>query len=63
MRSKLRQDTPMDVYPVRLTAAHALLARKFGEGNLSDGVRLAIESLKDKQGALPTKPPDLSEVP
>jgi hypothetical protein len=37
------QDAPMDTYPVRMTAAHARHARKKGEGNLSQGVRRAIE--------------------
>ena len=37
----------MDVYPVRLTAAHAITARKVGAGNLSDGVRLALEVLRN----------------
>ncbi len=46
-RSKLRQEqeSAMDVYPVRMTAAHARKARKQGAGNLSEGVRQAIESL------------------
>ena len=34
---------PMDVYPVRLTARQARCARRIGEGNLSAGVRIAIE--------------------
>lgn len=44
-KSKLReqQDAAMDVYPVRMTAAHARLARKKGDGNLSEGVRALIE--------------------
>lgn len=33
----------MDVYPVRMTAAHARRARKVGNGNLSEGVRQALE--------------------
>ena len=37
------QDAPMDTYYNRLTAWHARKARKIGEGNLSKGVRIAIE--------------------
>jgi len=36
----------MDVYPVRMTAAHAIEARKLGKGNLSEGVRMLIEQEK-----------------
>ena len=39
------QEAPMDSYPVRITAAHARLARKFGDGNLSLGIRDMIECL------------------
>lgn len=44
-KSKLRQEQEagMDVYPVRMTAAHARKARHLGEGNLSEGVRAAVE--------------------
>lgn len=44
--SKLRieQEAPMDVYPVRMTAKHARMARKLGEGNLSQGMRVALET-------------------
>lgn len=44
-KSRLRQeqDVGMDVYPVRMTAAHARKARQLGQGNLSEGVRLALE--------------------
>lgn len=37
------QDAPMDSYPVRMTAAHARRARRIGAGNLSEGVRVALE--------------------
>ncbi len=37
-----KQDAPMDVYPVRMTAEHAVKARVLGDGNMSEGVRLAI---------------------
>ena len=33
----------MDVYPHRLTAAHARHLRKVGSGNESEGVRILIE--------------------
>ena len=33
----------MYVYPARLTAKHARYARSLGRGNLSEGVRAAIE--------------------
>ena len=36
-------DTAMDAYSVRLTPFHARLARRIGVGNLSRGIRLAIE--------------------
>ena len=37
----------MDVYPIRMTAAHARKARKAGNGNLSEGTRMAIEKLEE----------------
>lgn len=52
MKSKLRQDAPMSVYPVRLTAAHAIAARRIGAGNLSDGVRMAVEACKENPSML-----------
>lgn len=33
----------MDSYPVRMTGAHARRARQLGGGNMSAGVRLALE--------------------
>jgi hypothetical protein len=49
-KSKLRQEQEarMDVYPHRMTAAHARHLRKVGKGNESEGVRVLIE--KDMQG-------------
>lgn len=41
--TNFKQDAPMDVYPIRMTAAHARRARKIGQGNLSKGVRKSIE--------------------
>jgi len=37
------QDDPLDNYNARLSAWHARMARKIGEGNLSGGIRKAIE--------------------
>ncbi len=37
------QDDPLDKYDVRLTSRQARLMRKLGKGNLSEGVRQAIE--------------------
>jgi hypothetical protein len=37
------QRDSMDVYTMRLTSWHARMARRLGQGNLSRGVRLAIE--------------------
>ena len=44
--SKLRkeQEVAMDVYYVRMTAAHARIARRKGSGNLSQGIRILIET-------------------
>jgi hypothetical protein len=37
------QDSPMSVYTVRLPAWYAIRARKLGQGNLGNGIRIAIE--------------------
>ena len=42
-RKRLYPDVAMEVYYARLTATHARLARRIGHGNLSEGVRAAIE--------------------
>lgn len=47
----------MDIYPVRLAAAHAIAARRIGAGNLSDGVRLALEACKKAPELLQEKSP------
>lgn len=39
------QREPMDAYAVRLTAWHARMARRLGQGNLSRGIRITIEKL------------------
>lgn len=36
-------EVAMSVYYARLTATHARLARRMGDGNLSEGIRFAIE--------------------
>jgi len=38
------QDCAMDNYNARITSWHARAARKIGGGNLSAGIRLAIET-------------------
>lgn len=38
----------MDVYSIRITAAHARHARRRGKGNVSEGVREMIDT--DMQG-------------
>lgn len=45
MPHKYEQENPMDVYNTRMTAKHARIARTYGGGNLSKGVRYAIEFL------------------
>lgn len=45
-RKALYNDAPMFVYPIRLPVMLARAARKLGEGNLSAGVRRALEQLK-----------------
>ena len=42
-RKRLYPDVAMSVYYARLTATHARLARRLGHGNLSEGIRAAIE--------------------
>ena len=37
------QDSPMSNYTARFTAWHARMARRVGEGNLSEGLRKALE--------------------
>lgn len=48
----------MEVYYARLTATHARLARRIGNGNLSEGIRVAIEHYercRDAQNVLEKK--------
>jgi hypothetical protein len=43
------QDYPLDNYNARLSAWHARVARKIGDGNLSSGIRKAIEYMVEKK--------------
>lgn len=49
------QRCPLEKYDVRLSFKQARQARKLGEGNLSAGIRLAIEIASES-------PPIVSEV-
>jgi hypothetical protein len=42
-RRRLYPEVAMSVYYARLTATHARFARRIGDGNLSEGIRIAIE--------------------
>lgn len=46
MPTDFEQNSPLDVYPHRMAAAHARKARKIGQGNESKGVRIAIEKFE-----------------
>lgn len=37
------QDVPINVYSVRLPAWYAIRARRLGDGNMSNGIRIAID--------------------
>lgn len=39
------QDQPMDGFNIRMTAWHARICRKAGNGNMAAGARMAIELL------------------
>ena len=45
-RKRLYLDAAMDVYYARLTPHQARLARRFGGGNLSEGIRAAIDHME-----------------
>jgi hypothetical protein len=47
--STFDQDDPMDVYPHRMSAAHARKARRIGKGNESRGVRIAVEAFGEQR--------------
>ena len=42
-RPRIFPEIAMSVYYARLTATHARLARRLGDGNLSEGIRVAID--------------------
>ena len=42
-RRRIYPEVAMSVYYSRLTATHARYARRIGAGNLSEGIRIAIE--------------------
>ena len=46
-----KQDSAMDNYNSRLTAWHARQGRKLGNGNLSEGIRRALEYLTEELAA------------
>lgn len=50
-RKRLYPDVAMEVYYARLTATHSRLARKLGQGNLSEGIRFAIEHCSECEEA------------
>jgi len=56
------QDDPMNNYTARLTAWHARLARRLGDGNLSAGLRLAVESFAGRKD-MPAAPVLNSDPP
>jgi hypothetical protein len=41
------QEGAMDLYGVRLPSWHARMARRIGLGNLSRGIRIAIEKMAE----------------
>lgn len=49
------QDSPMSNYTARMTAWHARMARRISAGNLSEGLRIALEDyvLRNSTGAKP----------
>lgn len=49
-RTYTKQDDPMKVVALRLTNWHTRKAKKIGDGNLSEGVRVALESYDSKNG-------------
>lgn len=42
-RHRIYPEVAMSVYYARMLATHARFARRIGAGNLSEGIRLAIE--------------------
>ena len=50
-RRRIYPEIAMSVYYARLTARHARLARRLGDGNLSEGIRFAIEHCEKCEAA------------
>ena len=46
--TKFKQNEPMSVYAMRLTARHAIWARRFADDNFGEGVRIAIEEKAER---------------
>jgi hypothetical protein len=55
-RRRIYPEVAMEVYYARLTATHARFARRIGQGNLSEGIRLAIEHYEQCPEAQKIKP-------
>jgi len=57
-RKRIFMDAALDVYYARISAHQARVARRLGEGNLSEGIRRAIDfaeqrDLKSTDQSLP----------
>ncbi len=54
--SRPRKDAnfAMQVYTIRLGPKQARMARRLGDGNLSEGIRLAIDSWEEYERNRPT---------
>jgi hypothetical protein len=50
-RRRIYPEVAMSVYYARLTATHARFARRIGDGNLSEGIRIAIEHYEECDAA------------
>lgn len=50
-RRRLYPEMAMSVYYARLTPTHARFARRIGDGNLSEGIRIAIEHYEECEKA------------
>lgn len=53
-RAYTEQAEPMDATTLRLTNWHRRMARRLGDGNMSDGARLAIEEAAIARGLADT---------
>lgn len=54
------QETPMQTFTLRLPFWHARVARNLGNGNMSEGIRLALEAMRHMDNLLP-KPRKVKE--